>query len=636
MHKLGAKLAAISGMFMVVAYLAIGLTVLESWNLEGAGAAINELGSERMRSYRIAYLLVDVSSAQNEEALRTEMRRFEDTLRLIGRGDPARPLYLPKSEAVYAQMRDIESDWMLSLRPLAERILATTDPAKKMELRSKFGQQIPPFVAKIDSLVHILERHGDNNLSTLRSLQVGLLVLALLGTLVLIGLMYLVVVRPIHELRDGMLRMQGEDFSVRMPVKSADELGELALGFNSMAGHLQKLYDTLEQRVRRKTQTLEEHRDELKTLYEVTALFTRAQNPEEMCREFLTQLVAKYNAVGGTVRLVDRMERQIHLFVHQGLPPEFVADEQCLHMGQCFCGELAAQHTGRVHFVDFANAKGEEYPCRKSGYGAVLVMPILLQGRSVGLCNLFFREAHVLQPHESRLLETLTQHLGIAIESLRMIAAEKELAISAERNLLAQELHDSIAQSLAFLNLQVQMMESALEQNDMLEVRADLARIRAGVQESYDDVRELLVHFRTRVSHTDIETELARILYKFETQSGIKTSFVQTGTAMPLPIEQQAQVLYIVQEALSNVRKHALASTVEVEMQRGAEYVFTIRDNGIGLDAAVIDNGRHGGIGMTIMRERAERIGSKLEIRSEKEHGAVVTLRVPGIKEMTN
>lgn len=634
-YKLGHKLATISAMFLVIACLAVGLTLVESWNMEGAGAAINALGSQRMRSYRIAYLLADPSSAQGDESLQTEIAQFEETLQLIRRGDPQRPLHLPRSETVYERMHEIELQWRGDIRPLIERILVTHDPVQKASLLKAFRSQVEPFVAKIDALVFILERHSDNNLSALRTLQVGLLVLALLGTFVLIGLMYLVVVRPIHTLRDGMLRMQEEDFDVRLPIESKDELGELAMGFNSMAGHLQQLYDTLGQRVRDKTQILQAHRDELKTLYEMTALLGQAQNPEEMCREFLHQLMARYGAEGGTVRLVDRAAGDIHLFVHEGLAPEFVAAEQCKHMGECFCGEVTAQNAAAVHFAGSTGSPGQDYHCHKAGYGAVLALPVPLQGQSIGLCNLFFREARVLNPHEYKLLETLAQNLGIAIESLRMAAAEKELAISAERNLLAQELHDSIAQSLAFLNMQVQLLERALEQNDMQEIQADLARIRAGVQESYDDVRELLVHFRTRVSHSDLETELARTMYKFETQSGIRASFVQIGTALPLPIEHQAQVLYIVQEALSNVRKHAHASAVEVEMQRGDEYLFTIRDDGCGLDAAAIDNGRHGGIGMTIMRERAERIGGKLEIRSEPGHGTEVVLRVPPMQDRT-
>lgn len=631
-HKLATKLAIISGAFLVVAFVAIGLTIFESWSLEGAGAAINALGSERMRSYHIVYLLADPNHVQ-EKQLRKEIDQFERTLQLIRRGDPKRPLYLPKSETVYRHMHEIEQIWAEQMRPLIERAMAAPEPEQKAALLKDLPAQLDAFVARIDDLVLILERHSDNNLSTLRTLQVGLLVLALLGTFVLIGLLYLVVIRPILTLRDGMLRMQGEDFNVRLPIRSLDELGDLAQGFNNMAGHLQQVYGTLEQRVQEKTRSLQTHRDELQTLYEMTALLAHAQGPEEMCRAFLRQLMARYNAEGGTVRLVDREEKQIHMFVHEGLPPAFAAAEQCKNMGECFCGEVAAQHIETVLMVDASDTSRHEYGCHRAGFGAVLALPVLWQGRSLGLCNLFFSKNRVIHPHERKLLETLAQHLGTAIESLRIVAAEKELAISSERNLLAQELHDSIAQSLAFLNLQVQMLESALENNDTLEIQADLMRIRAGVQESYDDVRELLVHFRSRVSESDLDTELTRTLAKFEAQSSIKTIFTKTGTALPLPIEQQAQVLYIIQEALSNVRKHARASTAEVLMQQGEEYIFTIRDDGCGLDATAIDNGRNGGIGMSIMRERSERIGGKLEIRARRGHGTEVMLKVPTLSE---
>ncbi len=632
-YSLGKKLAIISTAFLIVAFIAIGLTLIESWNLEGAGAAINALGSERMRSYRLAYLLAAPSTTQNANDLRVELERFDDTLTLVRQGDRSRPLHLPKSETVHAYMQEIELSWRHTLRPLISTIAAMPAGERRAQLMRQLHGELEPFVARIDGLVLILERHSDNNLGSLRTLQVGLLFLALLGTFVLIGLMYLVVVHPIHTLRDGMLRMQGEDFNVRLPPGSGDELGELAMGFNNMAGHLQELYDSLERRVAEKTQTLAEHRDELKTLYEATALFAEAQNPEDMCRAFLQQLMHKFGAEAGMIRLMDRMERQIHLLVHQGLSEDFAATEQCMQLGQCFCGSVATQNTTTVYLINADDPRVVNYDCRKAGYASVLALPILLHGRSLGLCNLFFRDIRIMRPSERQLLETLSQHLGIAIESLRMIAAGRELAISAERNLLAQELHDSIAQSLSFLNLQVQLLDGALTQNNLAEARAGLDQIRAGVQESYDDVRELLVHFRTRVSHSDLETELARVLYRFETQSGIGISFSQSGTALPLPIEHQAQVLYIVQEALSNIRKHAHASAATVEMRRGEEYVFVIGDDGCGLDEASIDNGRHGGIGMTIMRERAQRIGGRLDIHSSLGHGTQVVLHVPLLQE---
>src|SRR5690606_18670081 len=112
-------------------------------------------------------------------------------------------------------------------------------------------------------------------------------------------------------------------------------------------------------------------------------------------------------------------------------------------------------------------------------------------------------------PAERWLLEALVQHLAIAMENLKLRSLETEAAISEERNLIARELHDSIAQSLAFLGIQVQLMRTALAAGEDAELREVLERIDAGVRESYDDVRELLVHFRTRANDEDIGVALA-------------------------------------------------------------------------------------------------------------------------------
>src|SRR5690606_13673855 len=99
---------------------------------------------------------------------------------------------------------------------------------------------------------------------------------------------------------------------------------------------------------------------------------------------------------------------------------------------------------------------------------------------------------------DRQLLETLGQQLGAAIEGLRLQARARELAVSEARNLIARELHDSIAQALAFMNLQVQMLEGALGRGDARGMRNGLRLLHQGLQESYDDVRELMVHFRAR------------------------------------------------------------------------------------------------------------------------------------------
>jgi two-component system nitrate/nitrite sensor histidine kinase NarX len=168
------------------------------------------------------------------------------------------------------------------------------------------------------------------------------------------------------------------------------------------------------------------------------------------------------------------------------------------------------------------------------------------------------------------LLETLAAHLAGAIEAFRLAALERESAVAQERSLLASELHDSIAQSLSFLKLQVGRLHGALQRGDRPQLEATLAEVEAGVQESLADVRELLLHFRTRTNNEDIAQALRATLHKFELQTGLTTHLSLEGQGLPLGSDVQIQVLHIVQEALSNVRKHAQAREVWVEVERAA------------------------------------------------------------------
>ena len=169
------------------------------------------------------------------------------------------------------------------------------------------------------------------------------------------------------------------------------------------------------------------------------------------------------------------------------------------------------------------------------------------------------------------------------MENLRLNALEKETAVAQERNYLARELHDSIAQSLAFIKIQVQLMRDAMRGGDPAAMQAILEEIDTGVRESYGDVRELLVHFRTRANAEDIEPALATTLRKFEHQSGVATSLTIEGQGMPLFPDAQIQVLHIIQEALSNVRKHARASQVSLKVQQQPAWRFEVQDDGSAL-----------------------------------------------------
>jgi len=255
-------------------------------------------------------------------------------------------------------------------------------------------------------------------------------------------------------------------------------------------------------------------------------------------------------------------------------------------------------------------------------------LPVTSQDELGELASGFNRMADQLQDIYATLEQRVEEKTrSIEAKNKELAALDKEMAVSEERNLLAQELHDSIAQSLAFLNIQVQLLQDDLQKDHIAEAMKGLAQIREGVQESYDDVRELLVHFRTRIGSTDLQTAIRSALEKFEGQTGIKTAFKISGNAPELQPEQVLQVMHIVQESLSNVRKHAKASQVEVELGCAQRCAIDIRDNGVGFDAAQDAGDSH--VGLRIMRERAHRIGAELSFDSELNKGTHICLILP-------
>ena len=454
--------------------------------------------------------------------------------------------------------------------------------------------------------------------------------MAIIGTVALIYLMYLLVMRPVSRLEEGIQAMEAGDFDTRLPVESRDEFGVLAAAFNRMAARLKDLYRNLEAKVAEKTQSLELQNRELGMLYEVAALLNRPGTLEDLCRDFLRKLVKTLGADGGAVRLIEEKTGEIHLYLQENLSPGFARDEACLPMGECLCGEAAMQRISVVKLFSRNESPGKDRRCHREGYAAVSVFSIQFKNQVLGVFNLFFCEAREFDESERLMLEALGRNLGVAIENQRLVAREKEMAVSEERNLLAQELHDSIAQSLAFLNLQAQMLDGALRRNDLPAASAGLGQMREGIQESYDDVRELLVHFRTQFGQSDVETAVRRLLDRFGSDTGIETAFRQAGTGVALSPEIQIQALHIVQECLSNARKHSGAKKVAVELDRGPVYVFRVLDDGCGFEAT---EEKQGHVGLAIMRERAQRIGGRVAVESQPGAGTRITLTVPMMQE---
>ena len=613
-RTLSAKLGLVGFGLLLVALASIGVTLWLSWQLEGGAAAVNEAGRMRMQTWRLAQALGRADDGRRD-ALVAE---FERSLERLERGDPARPLVLPQDERTRAAYAQVRSDWS------GLRARWTATPAAD---GGGVAADADGFVARIDGLVDAIESRLAHWTTLLHLSQFVLLGLAIAAAVALLYSAWLLVFDPLARLQRGLARVEAGDLGARVDAAGSAEFGAVASVFNRMAQTLQELYQNLEAKVEEKTVTLEAERVRLAALYEASALAARARTLDGLARGFVQQLRRVARADAAALRWTDESHARYLLLASDCLPEALQAAEPCIDAGACGCGAAPANAKARVIPVH-AESPAPLGHCTQAGYAHVLALPVRLNERLLGEVDLFYRGDAIEGSDERALLEALVAHLAAAIESRRVGALEREAAIADERSLLARELHDSIAQGLSFLKIQVQLLRDALGRGERSRIERVLAEVDTGVRESIADVRELLVHFRTRTNTGDLRPALQTTLRKFEHQTGLATQLEVRGHGVPLPADVQVQVLHVVQEALSNVRKHAAAHRVWVEVDEAPVWCVQVRDDGCGFapDGDAADETH---VGLRIMRERAQAIGAAVEVRSQPGAGTRVVLTLP-------
>ncbi|MDL5034218.1 type IV pili methyl-accepting chemotaxis transducer N-terminal domain-containing protein [Pelomonas sp. APW6] len=614
-RSLAGKLALIQTTFLTVALAAIAFTLWVSWQLEGGAGAINEAGRMRMMTYRLA--LAHERGDYGEVAGGVEV--FDDMVASLRQGDPSRPLFIPDNQACADRFNEVAAAWI----PLRQQLLK---PGERAQLRVQSDQ----FVSTVDGFVSAIERTISTRTALLGGMCFGLVVLVVGASVVFVSGTLVWIVRPLQRLRDGLATMAARDFSPRIDERnSVEEFSSLAQGFNTMADALQRSYQGLEAKVAEKTASLAQQNERLAALYDVALMASHGSDDRALlANDFAAKIARVAGADAAAVRLANEDGDRLLLLGQTRLPQRMSEAERCVHLGDCACGEhLQTQVGARVIPIRQLGRQALGF-CEQAGYQTVIALPMRSGPRTLGEVELFFYGEKRPTEAESQLLDALVGHFGTLLDNLRLAARDREMAVSEERNLLAQELHDSIAQSLAFLKIQVQLLRGGLARQRPQDVEAALTEIDTGVRESYADVRELLLHFRTRPGHEDIEHALRTTLSKFELQSGIQAQLVVQGSGVPLPPDQQIQVLHVVQEALSNVRKHAGAKLVEVRVLQEPTWRFEVSDDGRGFDT---ENGRFDEthVGLRIMRERAQRIGAHVSIRPREAGGTIVALELP-------
>lgn len=613
------KLLMMGTSFLLVALASIGFTLWVTWELQGGAAAVNEAGRLRMNMLR----MIVAQQNESQERYRELAQQFENGLELLRSGDPARPLFVPWSDETSARFDQLHHQWQM----IQQQWNGSVPPENRTAVA-----QGDAYVSEIDDFVGAIELQIMRWTAGLHLFQLFLVALTIAAAVAFMALSYWFVLHPVTRLQQALAAMRRGELGTRLVVESDDEFGQLTEGFNQMARALQSSHDSLERKVREKTAHVEEQNQRLGALYAVSALSVQADNLQSLAEGFAQQIRQVAGADAALVRWLNQEGERYLLLASDGLPQSLIEFEHCLDAGACDCGPQPSQAHLRIIPIqpegEATNALAQRQ-CAREGFQTVLNVPVRIHQRLLGEVALLFRGPRALSQETRELLETMAHHLASAMESLRASALEREAAVAQERALIARELHDSIAQSLAFLKIQTQLLRDAIAKGRDSARDQSLTELEVGVRECYADVRELLVHFRTRTQDENIEAALRSTLSKFEQQSGLRVELDMHGQGLPLDPDIQIQVLHIVQEALSNVRKHAGARHVRLKVQRHPCWRFEVSDDGHGFDPqAIAPDSLH--VGLNIMHERAERIGARLEVHSSAQAGTRVTLELPG------
>jgi len=422
--------------------------------------------------------------------------------------------------------------------------------------------------------------------------------------------MHAQVIVPLGDLLQCARRVRVGDFTVRAQHAGEDELGQLGQSFNYMVADLSRSYATLEARVEEKTEQLARSNISLEVLYNTTR--TLAENPltqatlEGVMRDIERVIGLKAGAICAREE-GDR--RGFPIALRTGGMDGERADTWC---GQERCYECFGEGEARARTVG-------------SGEDRMLSVPLSEGGKPYGVMLLRLPPGIEVAEWKLTLLESIGHHIGAALATAKRTDERRRIALMEERSVIARELHDSLAQSLSYLKIQVTRLKSHLDGNSTRTQTADVVEeLKVGLNNAYRQLRELLTTFRLRMDGRGLSDALQDTVGEFSQRTGMDFRLHDRLLGHELDSSEQIHVLQVVREALTNVEHHAQANRADVRLaiEQGRVRV-TVDDDGVGIHDAEPPTHHYG---LAIMRDRAATLGGTLRISRRSEGGTRVEL----------
>jgi two-component system nitrate/nitrite sensor histidine kinase NarX len=353
---------------------------------------------------------------------------------------------------------------------------------------------------------------------------------------------------------------------------------------------------------------------------------SRSSDLRTLLNTFLETAISFINARAGVVRVLLPDEQTLQVISAVGLTGEELEAERIVELECEVCGKDAFKHG--LCSTDVDTCKGRHGDQSDRQFQSVISIPLESRNSTetlLGVFTLFFDTPQSASGNASVMAITFADLLGSLIEHIKSTREAKRAELLMERQSIANEIHDSLAQTLNFARMSTTLLSDAVRHSNEVMATKYTRDIDEALETSQKSVRSLITDFRSEMDPAGLLHALQTLTGQFGKQHGIELDCSIRVADIDLPLEHEIQAYHIVREALSNIAKHSNASHARLIVDHlCGYYVFTVEDNGVGTFSPV-----EGHYGIVIMRERAQRIGGEIKVESTKGLGTCVQLFFP-------
>lgn len=421
--------------------------------------------------------------------------------------------------------------------------------------------------------------------------------------------------------------MRGVNLDARVELPQDSDFSELARDINMLGKMIKNLSRDTEIQLQKHTDHITRESRSLAILYDVASSINLSHDLDELFDKSLQSLCNNLNASAGIIRQFKGKNKKDVVASFGEINHSFLANADRFLSIQYPFDEIKLDQIYRIDRLDYATVFG----ATSSQPEKLRVLSILLQYREnvLGAIHLFFPGDTSLELDSySDLLLSIGQHLGSTVEKFRLLEEESELRVMQERTRISHELHDSLAQTIASLRIQIRVIDETFHSDDEKAIWHQMERIEYTIDQANTQLRELIAHFRVPIDEQGLIPSIEETIRRTQEEAGIPIYFQNEWPEQEFSPDVELNVLRIVQECLANIRKHSQAEVVRVLLIfRDGNNILIIEDDGIGFDESTIVPAGGRQLGLNILRDRASEIGAQIDIESEPGDGTRINLQ---------